>query len=294
MGCQGCASTKNETKQRKEENQATTESVNKEVEKKGEKIKMISEDLFKDKVESEENLEPLKEKLESDLVWLKVDKPIACSNCNKKSTQFSPFSKNNEFICKECSGPLPDNPNKADYLKANTGNNKIFENKKTTKPNIRLQTSIVNSNKERNLTPNPRKPNTAKQTALKGNDLKRCDPGNHVLQVQRTLHKKECEVCKEAKGLICRRCQYLICQKCNKSLLTGDKPMKNPQSVDKQNPTTPIKESEVEVQKEVEPKTQLQEMSDLLKDLQKKNENIQIALSVVIDRNNMINKPKVM
>eukprot|EP00826_Nyctotherus_ovalis_P028924 TRINITY_DN2279_c0_g2_i5.p1 TRINITY_DN2279_c0_g2~~TRINITY_DN2279_c0_g2_i5.p1 ORF type:complete len:298 (+),score=52.53 TRINITY_DN2279_c0_g2_i5:35-928(+) len=289
MGCQTSTDSKSSksAKKRKEESQSTSESPDKEnpIEP---KIAVLAENS------PNNSRTPSKEK--ADLIWIKMQ-PTVCSICNKESTLFSPFSKSNELVCSKCAGPLPESDVKADYLRANAGKAKAGSSTNTplkNRANDRLKTPVINSsNKEQSAVPNVRKPSSARQTPLKGMNIKRCNPGDHVLQVQRVLHKKECEICKEAEGLVCRRCQYLICQKCNKSLLTGGKAVKKPQSAEKEaSPieTSTVKEDNVQVQDKVEPKTQLQEMSNLLKDLQKKNEDMQVALSVVIDRTNVASK----
>eukprot|EP00826_Nyctotherus_ovalis_P028922 TRINITY_DN2279_c0_g2_i2.p1 TRINITY_DN2279_c0_g2~~TRINITY_DN2279_c0_g2_i2.p1 ORF type:complete len:297 (+),score=35.65 TRINITY_DN2279_c0_g2_i2:35-925(+) len=222
MGCQTSTDSKSSksAKKRKEESQSTSESPDKEnpIEP---KIAVLAENS------PNNSRTPSKEK--ADLIWIKMQ-PTVCSICNKESTLFSPFSKSNELVCSKCAGPLPESDVKADYLRANAGKAKAGSSTNTplkNRANDRLKTPVINSsNKEQSAVPNVRKPSSARQTPLKGMNIKRCNPGDHVLQVQRVLHKKECEICKEAEGLVCRRCQYLICQKCNKSLLTGGKAVK--------------------------------------------------------------------
>lgn len=236
-----------------------------------------------------------KEKNQDDLMWLKMEEPAVCSKCHQSSKLFSPFSKNNNLICNKCSDPIPENDEKGqkhDFLKANQSKENI-----DSKPKSANKETIDNVSKASQKIPN-------KQTSTRPNTGRRPEPPKQNSNASVRNKTPSRPVTGNKPNTANKSNSKLTPSKPKIEVNNKKSPAQKPRNgMNRINvPKSGINKSQIDAktqeERKIEPKNkkpneannQLKEMGNILQDILKKNEDMQVALSVVIDRTNLAGK----
>ena len=234
-----------------------------------------------------------KGKIQDDLMWLKMDEPAVCSKCHQSSKLFSPFSKNDNLICNKCSDPIPeDDGPKHDFLKANQSKENIDSRPKSANKEDSNASKITIPNKQTPTRPNtgrrPEPPKQSSNVSTRNKTPSRPVTGNKPNTANKSNSK-------------------LIPSKPKVEVNNKKSPHQKPRNeINRTNvPKSGINKSQIatktQEERKIEPKnkkpneanSQLKEMGNILQDILKKNEDMQVALSVVIDRTNLPGKTQI-
>ena len=290
-------------------------------------IKDVEEKINKESIE-----QPSDEQM-----WLKVDNPLLCSKCKRMTTLFSPFSKNNNFICSDCCTFLPiyspivsyrrlsqisNKPNPStsgkSSISSRSGSNSIYnrplanKSEKSKKlihsPNrcnkghiLKLNSSVTNkkcsvchnyTNEFYSCSSCNCRICTEHCRPIEVKAKEHCNLLQDSFELQRPTCRTPCELCKKncLKTFICKKCKFVICYLCKKELrqkiLERNEATHSISIVEDIDSKSEVSVARSEQVKE-KSKVQLEEMKSLVKNLLKKNESMQTALSIVINRNSV-------